>query len=154
MHQSNLLATLKALLNEKRFSSQLQLSKALSQRGFNNISQTQVSRLINKIGAIKVRNDRNKVVYKLPEHEFIPQMHNYIDTVVLSIKHNDNQILIKTAAGGAEIISKIIENMDDSIGVLGCIASSNTILIIPKNVNIINKVIHSIRTVLDLKGTI
>ena len=48
MQQSNLLVTLKDLLNEKRFSSQLQLVKALSIRGFENVSQTQISRLINK----------------------------------------------------------------------------------------------------------
>jgi transcriptional regulator of arginine metabolism len=143
--------TLKVLLNEKRLTSQLQLSKALSLRGFNNISQTQVSRLINKIGAIKVRNTRNNVVYKLPEHEFIPQTHQHIATVVLSIQHNKSQIIIKTVAGGAEIISKIIEDIGDSIGILGCIASNSTILIIPKDLRTINEVTHSISTLLDLK---
>ncbi|MCJ8319989.1 MAG: ArgR family transcriptional regulator [Colwellia sp.] len=154
MHQSNLLVALKVLLDEKRFSSQLQLAKALSIRGFNNISQTQVSRLINKIGAIKVRNNKNQVIYRLPEHDFIPQMHQDIDTVILSIQHNENQIIIKTVAGGAGVISKIIENIGESIGILGCISSNNTILIIPENLRIINETIRSIITILDLENSV
>jgi transcriptional regulator of arginine metabolism len=145
-----LLDTFKTLLQDQRFGSQLQLARALSLRGFENVTQTRISRLLNKVGAIKIRNYNNDAVYRLPEQQYIPRGLQAIDSVVLDIKHNQVQIIIKTIIGAATLISKIIENMGEQAGVLACMASDNTILVIPTDVDEIQQTMVSIIEHLDV----
>lgn len=148
--EPELLDTFKSLLQNQHFSSQLQLARALSTRGFENVTQTRVSRLLNKVGAVKTRNHKNNFVYRLPEKQAIPRAQQAIDSVVLSVKHNHVHIIIKTVIGAATLISKMIENMGEQAGILGCMASDNTILIIPTNVDQIEQIRLAIIEHLDI----
>lgn len=148
--EPELLDTFKSLLQNQHFSSQLQLARALSTRGFENVTQTRVSRLLNKVGAVKTRNHKNNFVYRLPEKQAIPRAQQAIDSVVLNVKHNHVHIIIKTVIGAATLISKMIENMGEQAGILGCMASDNTILIIPTNVDQIEQIRLAIIEHLDI----
>lgn len=148
--EPELLDTFKSLLQNQHFSSQLQLARALSTRGFENVTQTRVSRLLNKVGAVKIRNHKNNFVYRLPEKQAIPRAQQAIDSVVLNVKHNHVHIIIKTVIGAATLISKMIENMGEQAGILGCMASDNTILIIPTNVDQIEQIRLAIIEHLDI----
>jgi len=145
-----LIDTFKLLLKDQRFGSQLQLARALSLRGFDNISQSRVSRLLKKVGAVKFRNNNNDAVYRLPAQQYVPRVQQAIDTVVLEIKHNNMQIVIKTVIGAAILISKMVEDIGDSSGVLGCMASDNTVLIIPSDINQIERTMNNIIHYLDM----
>ena len=148
--EPELLDTFKSLLQDQRFGSQLQLARALSLRGFENVTQTRISRLLIKVGAIKIRNHNNDSVYRLPEKQYVPRGHQAIDSVVLEVKHNHVQIIIKTVIGAAILISKMIENMGEHAGVLACMASDNTILVIPADVGRIQETMTSIIKNLDI----
>lgn len=148
--ESDLLDTVKSLLNNQRFGSQLQLARALSLYGFENVTQTRISRLLKKLGAIKFRDNNNDAVYRLPAQQHIPRVQQSIDSVVLTINHNNMQIIIKTVIGAATLISKMIENMEESYGVLGCIASDSTILVVINDVNNIDKTMIGIVNYLDV----
>ena len=126
-----LLRTFKSMLKEKEYSSQDELVYDLSLKGFENISQSKVSRLLSKVGAIKIRNAKNNVIYQLPEELFIPRVNFPIDTIVLSIKNNGTQIIMKTAAGGASIIARVLDSLEGSFGILGTISGDDTVLIVP-----------------------
>lgn len=128
---TNLIDTFKRLLKEKEFRSQDELVYDLSLKGFENISQSKVSRLLSKVGAIKIRNAKNNVIYQLPEELFIPRVNFPIDTIVLSIKNNGTQIIMKTAAGGASIIARVLDSLEGSFGILGTISGDDTVLIVP-----------------------
>ena len=147
-----LITTFKLLLNERRFGSQLELVTALSSHGFN-ITQTRVSRLLIKLGAIKTRNHRNDFIYKLPGEQDIPGVKQTIDSVVLDIKHNNAQIIIKTIVGGGRLITKIIETMDETSGVLACIGSDNTILVIPTDIANVKQVYRNVIKYLNIRYT-
>ncbi|KXJ50461.1 MAG: hypothetical protein AXW17_01705 [Colwellia sp. Phe_37] len=142
--EPELINTFKALLQDQRFGSQLQLARALSLRGFENVTQTRVSRLLHKVGAVKIRNHNNDAVYRLPEKQHIPCGQQAIDSVVLDIKHNQVQIIIKTVIGAATLISKMIESMGEQSGVLACMASDSTILVIPTDVERIQQTMTAI----------
>ncbi|MFT5755808.1 MAG: transcriptional regulator of arginine metabolism [Alteromonadaceae bacterium] len=131
--KTELISTFILLLNEQRLGSQIELVEALSLHGFK-ITQTRVSRLLIKLGAIKIRDHNHNFIYKLPSEHNVPRIKQAIDTVVLAIKHNNAQIIIKTIVGGGRLITKIIESMDETTGVLACIGSDNTILVIPADV--------------------
>jgi len=148
--ETDLLDTIKSLLNDQCLGSQLQLTQALSEHGFKNVSQTRISRLLNKVGAIKFRDNNNDAVYRLPAKQHIPRVQQSIDSVILEIKHNNMHIVIKTVIGAATIISKIVEEMGESSGVLACMASDNTILVIPIDVNNIETTTNNLLHYLDM----
>tara|TARA_R110001583_G_scaffold7158_1_gene35596 strand:+ start:60603 stop:61064 length:462 start_codon:yes stop_codon:yes gene_type:complete len=141
--KDGLLAELKSLLNKNRFSTQLQLAKALGNSGFNDVSQPKVARLIKKVGAIKVRENHKSSFYQIPETPSL-NIRKSISTVVRDINHNNTQVVIKTVKGGALIISQMIESQSDQLGILGCLASDSTILIIPMDTKNLDGLIHTL----------
>ena len=137
--KGDLLVVFKSLLEEESLGSQRELSTEMSNRGFANISQTKTSRLLTKLGAIKRRNKCNKLVYKLPGIYLVPNKKQKIHSIILNVQHNNVQIVVKTIAGGGNLISKMIESMPNNMGIIGCIASNDTIFVIPNNIKNINR---------------
>jgi len=144
--KSKLLDTFKSLLEEESVGSQGELAVEMSKRGFDNLSQSSISRLLIKLGAIKIKNTYDRIVYKLPEAHLIPNKKQSINSVVLNVQHNGVQIVVKTIVGGGSIISKIIESMSNRMEILGCIASNDTVLVIPSHVNNIEHTTQQIIT--------
>ncbi len=130
-HNSTIISTLKSLINERQLSSQKEIINLLTHKGFNRINQAKVSRLLTKIGANKVRDSTNKPIYQLPFVHDIPKLKQSINDVVIKIQHNGTHIVIHTTNGGAGLITKYLEPLKISDDILGCIASDNTILVIP-----------------------
>jgi transcriptional regulator of arginine metabolism len=89
--KDGLLAELKSLLNKNRFSTQLQLAKALGNSGFNDVSQPKVARLIKKVGAIKVRENHKSSFYQIPETPSL-NIRKSISTVIRDINHNNKTV--------------------------------------------------------------
>ena len=81
----NLEQVFKSLLKEERFSSQAEIADALIERGFNNINQSKVSRMLSRYGAIRTRNSKMDMVYTLPEDQALPTASTSIKSVVLAI---------------------------------------------------------------------
>jgi len=138
-----MLIELKSLLDKGRFSTQIQLAKALENSGFNDVTQPKVARLIKKAGAIKVKGNRKSYFYQIPEHPHL-NIKKSISSVVKGINHNNTQVVIKTEKGGAIIISQMIESQSNELGILGCLASDSTILIIPMDTKNLDGLIHTL----------
>jgi transcriptional regulator of arginine metabolism len=150
--ESDLLNSLKSLLQEQRFATQKELICELSLIGVERVSPTKLSRSLTKLGAIKIRSKKYKFVYCLPEKQNIPHSRQTIDSMVLDIKHNGIQIIIKTVIGAAVLISKIIEKLGETSGVLGCMASDNIVLVIPTNVLLIEDIMTLVSNQLGENG--
>lgn len=147
-----LLKTFKVMLKEEEFGSQNELAYELSMRGFDNISQSKISRMLSKVGALKARNSLNKLVYQLPNELIVPKIKYSIGTIALNVKHNGTQIVLKTASGGATIMACILDSLEDSFGVLGTIAGDDTVLIIPSSTNQVDDITDGISSFLDLSN--
>jgi transcriptional regulator of arginine metabolism len=152
-HESNLVQAFKYLLNEQCYGSQGQLAEALSEQGFDNMSQAKISRLLSKLGAVKTRNTNNEMIYILPDELAIPKSKQSIESVVLSVKHNNMQIILKTGMGGAPLISRMLDSMGESAGILGTLAGDDTIFIAPVDVTHIDKITQAIRNLLGVKSS-
>ena len=148
----DLLHTFKSILQQQHFGSQIELAHALSSKGYENVSQAKVSRMLAKVGAIRTRNSKNEMVYHLPDQAITPKNKQSINSLVLGIKHNGMQIILKTIVGGAGVISRMLENMGESLGILGCIADDSTILVIPTDVVNINDITKSIVEHLEISS--
>ena len=137
-------------MKDQRYGSQNHLSESLSIHGYDNISQAKISRLLSKLGAVKMRNASSQVVYILPDELAVPRTKQAIQSVVISVKHNGMQIIVKTGIGGAPLISRMLDSMGESAGILGTLAGDDTIFIAPENVEHIDQITNDIKRILDM----
>lgn len=141
--QEALIQAFKDLLKQEQFGSQGDIVDALKAQGFDNISQSKVSRMLSKFGAVRTRNARQEMVYCLPAELGVPTAKSPLRQLVLDIEHNDVMIIIRTSPGAAQLIARLLDSLSKTDGVLGTIAGDDTIFIAPTNVadieNTINK---------------
>lgn len=151
-NESDLILAFKSLLKAQQYGSQSELAEALSTQGFVNMSQAKISRLLSKLGAVKTRNASSQMVYILPDELAVPKSKQAIQSVVMSVKHNNMQIILKTGIGGAPLISRMLDSMGESSGILGTLAGDDTIFIAPVDVNRIDEITDSIKEMLDVNS--
>lgn len=149
-NESALIQTFKGLLKDQCYGSQSQLAEGLAKHGFDNMSQAKISRLLSKLGAVKMRNASSQVVYILPDELAVPRTKQAIQSVVISVKNNGVQIIVKTGIGGAPLISRMLDSMGESAGILGTLAGDDTIFIAPDDVNNIDQITTDIKQILDM----
>lgn len=139
--QETLIQAFKELLKQEQFGSQGDIVDALKSQGFDNISQSKVSRMLNKFGAVRTRNVRQEMVYCLPAELGVPTAKSPLKQLVLDIEHNEVMIIIRTSPGAAQLIARLLDSLSKSDGVLGTIAGDDTIFIAPTNTSKIQKTI-------------
>ncbi len=132
--QEALVQAFKDLLKQEQFGSQGDIAEALKSQGFENISQSKVSRMLSKFGAVRTRNARQEMVYCLPAELGMPTAKSPLKQLVLDIEHNDVMIIIRTSPGAAQLIARLLDSLSKSDGVLGTIAGDDTIFIAPTDV--------------------
>lgn len=141
LKQEALIQAFKDLLKQEQFASQGEIVDALKAQSFENISQSKVSRMLSKFGAVRTRNARQEMVYCLPAELGVPTAKSPLKQLVLDIEHNDVMIIIRTSPGAAQLIARLLDSLSKSDGVLGTIAGDDTIFIAPTNVTEIKKAI-------------
>ena len=149
--QEQLIKAFKALLKEERFGSQGEIVDALKAQDFDNISQSKVSRLLTKFGAVRTRNAKQEMVYCLPAELGMPTAKSPLRQLVLDIEHNESMVIIRTSPGAAQLIARLLDSVGKAEGVLGTIAGDDTIFIAPLKVSEIE---HTMKNVKQLFETV
>lgn len=139
--QEALVQAFKDLLKQEQFGSQGEIVDALKAQGYDNISQSKISRMLSKFGAVRTRNARQDMVYCLPAELGVPTATSPLRQLVLDIEHNEMMIIIRTSPGAAQLIARLLDSLSKSDGVLGTIAGDDTIFIAPTSVNEIKQTI-------------
>ncbi|QOL26630.1 transcriptional regulator ArgR [Thalassotalea sp. LPB0316] len=139
--QEALVQAFKELLKQEQFGSQSDIVDALKSQGFDNISQSKVSRMLSKFGAVRTRNARQEMVYCLPAELGVPTAKSPLKQLVLDIEHNNVMIIIRTSPGAAQLIARLLDSLSKRDGVLGTIAGDDTIFIAPTDVSEISNTI-------------
>ncbi len=139
--QEALTQAFKDLLKQEQFGSQGDIVEALKKQGFDNISQSKVSRMLSKYGAVRTRNARQEMVYCLPAELGVPTAKSPLRQLVLDIEYNEVMIIVRTSPGAAQLIARLLDSLSKSDGVLGTIAGDDTIFIAPTNVSKIEETI-------------
>ena len=142
--QEALVQAFKDLLKQEQFGSQGEISDALKSQGFDNISQSKVSRMLSKFGAVRTRNARQDMVYCLPAELSVPTAKSPVRQLVIDIEHNGMMIIIRTSPGAAQLIARLLDSLGKSDGVLGTIAGDDTIFIAPTDLNEIDATIEKL----------
>ncbi|WP_018692435.1 transcriptional regulator ArgR [Algicola sagamiensis] len=147
--QKNLIKAFKALLKEERFGSQVEIVEALKSQGFNNVSQSKVSRMLSKFGAVRTRNAKQQMVYCLPPEFGVPTAKSPLRQLVLDIVHNNVMIIIRTSPGAAQLIARLLDSLGKAEGVLGTIAGDDTIFIAPENTDNIDETLAKVKELFE-----
>lgn len=143
----DLIEALRLLLQRRKATTQEDICLELEKQGYE-INQSKASRLLRKIGAIKVVNVHDQVVYSLPREPAPPSLNVPLRDLILDITSNETLIVIFTSPGSASMIARILDYHQISAEILGTIAGDDTIFVAPKSIKEINKVFKGIKKIL------
>ncbi len=132
--QDELIKSFKEMLKSESYGSQVDIVDALKSQGFTSISQSKVSRLLSKFGAVRTRDARGDMVYCLPPELGMPTAKSPLKQLVLDVVHNNVMLIIRTSPGAAQLIARLLDSLGRADGVLGTIAGDDTIFIAPENI--------------------
>lgn len=132
--QDALVKAFKEILKTESYGSQGDIVNALKDQSFDNISQSKVSRMLSKFGAVRTRNARGDMVYCLPPELGMPTAKSPLKQLVLDIVHNNVMVIIRTSPGAAQLIARLLDSLSHADGVLGTIAGDDTIFIAPADI--------------------
>jgi transcriptional regulator of arginine metabolism len=147
--QEELVKAFKDLLKGENYGSQAEIVDALKSLGFNNISQSKISRMLSKFGAVRTRNARGDMAYCLPPELGMPTAKSPLKHLVLDIVHNNVMIIIRTSPGAAQLIARLLDSLSPADGVLGTIAGDDTIFIAPTNIEKIEETCEKVEALFD-----
>lgn len=127
----SLINDLKSILLQGVTATQETICMALEANG-HQVNQSKVSRLLRNINAIKSKNDRGEMVYRLPHDVAPPSINTTLAELIVEIISNESLIIVKTSPGSASLIARIID--DKKCQVIGTIAGDDTIFVAPQSV--------------------
>ena len=124
---------IRKLIGEGSITSQAELVELLETEGFP-VTQATVSRDLDALGAIKVRDDAGGVFYstaaspeELTEAEI--RLRRAVNDFVEELAVSDNMVVIHTPPGAAHLVAGAIDAAQVT-GVLGTIAGDDTLMVI------------------------
>jgi len=131
--KADLIIAVQQLLETKTVGTQEEIKTALQKQGFS-VNQVKVSRILHKLGAIKM-SEGEQVVYRLPT-ELVPISPNDpLKNLILNISHNEALIVIKTAPGCAHFVARLLDQTRKNIGILGTVSGDDTIFVAPEKIS-------------------
>ncbi|MDN4503519.1 transcriptional regulator ArgR [Alteromonadaceae bacterium BrNp21-10] len=134
-NKDELIKAFKEILKAEKFGSQGEIAAALQELGYDNVSQSKISRLLSKYGAVRTRNAKGQMVYCLPPELGMPTAKSSLKQLVLDVVHNNVMVIIRTSPGAAQLIARLLDSLSPEDGVLGTIAGDDTIFIAPADVS-------------------
>lgn len=140
-NKTDLILAIQELLQNKTVGTQEEIRLALQKQGLA-VNQVMISRLLHRIGAIKI-NEGDQVVYRLPTELALITPNDSLKQLVLNITHNAAIIVIHTTPGCAQFVARFLDQKNN-IGILGAVAGDDTIFVTPLHLKKIASVYQQI----------
>src|SRR3990167_6493442 len=141
----DLIVAIQNLLQKKMVRTQDEIREVLHKQGFD-INQAMISRILHKLGAIKM-NEGDQIVYRLPTELIAITPKDQLKQLILNISHNESLIVIQTSPGSAQLVARLLDQKNIS-GVLGTLAGDDTIFVAPDKIKHIGALFQTIREIL------
>lgn len=146
-YKTNMLDALKTLLISGKVGTQDEIKHALEEQGYQ-INQSKISRLLRKLGAVKVSNELKQIIYTLPREPAPPASKNILSELIISINTNETLIVIRTSPGSASLIGRMLDHNGAELNILGTVAGDDTVFIAPSSVKKLDKTLLAIKSFL------
>lgn len=141
LEKTKLNAVIRDLLQNETFETQEDICQMLQKKGFA-VNQVMVSRMLHKLGAIKI-NEENRVVYRLPTELVAITPSNSLSQLILNISRNETLIIVRTSPGSAQLVARLLDHKKQ-LGILGTVAGDDTIFIAPETTKKIQTVFEDV----------
>lgn len=142
-----LIEALRALLSKKESSTQESIVEELGKQGFE-VNQSKISRLLRKIGAIKVTNVTGEIIYTLPREPAPPSLSTPLRDMIFDISANEFMIMIFVSPGCASAIARILDYHQPALEILGTLAGDDAVVVIPRSIKDIEALTQQVRNLL------
>lgn len=141
-------SVIKSLLTMQEIFNQTQLVKALKQKGVK-VTQATLSRDLKELGVIRVPA-ASGLAYKIIASGNESAIKSHIAEEIISINCNECLTVIKTFPGRAQGVALFLDKQSDP-EILGTVAGDDTIIVIPRTVKNIKKIIEKTKILLGIK---
>ena len=122
------------LIGREALSSQHQITERLTRLG-HDATQSTVSRDLEELGLIRVRDDLGRLRYAAPDARPslvpVPRLHALLAEFATSIEASGNLVVVSTPPGTAGLVAEAIDR-EGVPGILGTVAGDNTILVVAR----------------------
>ena len=123
------------LVRREALSSQHQITERLVRLG-HEATQSTVSRDLEELGLVRVRDEAGRLRYAPPEQAGpaqvpVPRLRALLGEFAISIEASGNLVVVATPPGTAGVVAEAIDR-EDVPGVLGTVAGDNTILVVAR----------------------
>ena len=140
----NLLEAISEILQKGAASTQQDICQSLEKKGFS-INQSKVSRVLHKLGAIKVKNAQGQISYRLPKDLAPPLTQTPLTQLIIRIDANENLIVIQTSPGSASLIARMLDFQNSESEILATLAGDDTIFVAPKSIHRIQQALTEVK---------
>lgn len=131
--ENNQLALCRQLITHHSFRTQQEIRESIQQRGYPEISQSTISRLLSLLDVIKITNARGEKIYALnPDIQAKPDAISPLSSMVISVDYNEKFVIVQVAAGYARAVARVIEHRNFP-EVLGIVATNTAVWIAPRD---------------------
>lgn len=145
MSEHLLIDALKQILLSGDAGTQEEIVNSLLQKGYD-VNQSKISRLLRKIGAVKVTNEHKLIVYTLPLEPAPPTSKNILSQLITNISYNEVTIVIHANPGSASLIARLLDHHRQELNILGTVAGDDTLFITPTSIKEIKATVNAIKT--------
>ncbi|NKB46878.1 MAG: arginine repressor [Legionellales bacterium] len=142
-----LIDAVKRLITSQSIKTQQDILRGLINQGFT-VNQSKISRLLRRIGAVKVTNEAGDVFYQIQSALAPPTSNTPIQHLLDDIQYNETHIVIHVSPGAASLIARVLDHHDDRLGILGTVAGDDTIVVIPRSTHKIKETLAQINLLL------
>ena len=126
----------KEIIEENAISKQTEITDILLKKYRISVTQSNISRILKQIKAVKVVNNNKDVVYEIQEK--LGETSSWIKKLVKKIDDNGYNILITSYPASGHIIAQAIDEKNFK-NIMGTIGGDNALLVIPRDVSEIKK---------------
>lgn len=140
-----LIDAVKNLLSSGEAGTQEQLIKTLAEQEGVQTTQPTLSRLLRKLGAVKMINAQGEAVYSLAREPLPLPTHAPLSQLVLDITANEFMIVIRTNPGSASLIARVLDHHTQELQILGTLAGDDTLFVVPQSTRTIQSVLGKVK---------
>ncbi len=128
---------------------QQELRDELARQGYS-VTQSTISRVLRKLGAVRAYNDQKEAYYVLPSEDSLPPVDSTIGDLVTDVVANESLIVVSTKPGSASLIARHLDFNADTV--IGTIGGDDCILVVPQSTKKISATLDEIKKLLGYEN--
>ncbi len=136
----------KEIIEENSISKQTDIADILLKKYKISVTQSNISRILKQIKAVKVVSSNKEMVYEIQEK--LSETFHWVKKLIKKIEDNGNLIVITSYPGAAHLVAQTLDEKNLK-NILGTIAGVNNLIVVPRDVNIIEELKQEIEKALE-----